>query len=93
MIQRLNANAPQQGANDGVAVGTGVIRSMNTDEGKVTIAHGPVPMMNWPPMTMTFTAARPAMLRGFRQGSRVEFSFRKDGEAFVITSMRMAEKE
>ena len=93
MIQRLNANAPQQGASDGVAVGTGVIRSMNTDEGKVTIAHGPVPMMNWPPMTMTFTAARPAMLRGFKQGSRVEFSFRKAGEAFVITSMRMAEKE
>ncbi len=93
MMERLNANAPQQRQSDGLAVATGVIRSMDTGAGKVTIAHGPVPMMNWPPMTMTFTVARPAMLRGFKAGSRVEFSFRKDGEAFVIASIRMAASE
>lgn len=92
LMQRLNANAPQQRADEGLAVATGLIRSMDTKAGKVTIAHGPVPMMNWPPMTMTFTAARPSMLRGFKVGSRVEFAFRRDGEAFVISSIRMAEK-
>ena len=89
MMERLNANAAQQ-QDDGLALATGVIRSMNTDEGNVTIAHGPVPMMNWPPMTMTFTVERPAMLRGFTPGTRVEFAFRKQGEAFVITSIRRA---
>ena len=90
VVQRLNANAPPAGEGEGLAVATGVIRTMNTDEGTVTIAHGPVPMMNWPPMTMTFRVARPAMLRGFTLGARVEFSFRKEGDAFVITSIRMA---
>lgn len=92
MMQRLNANAPQQRQGQGLAVATGLIRTMDTDAGKVTIAHGPVPMMNWPPMTMTFSVQRPPMLRGFKAGSRVEFAFRKDGEAFVITSIKMAEK-
>ena len=92
VMQRLNANESVEDQQQGLAVASGIIRTMDTDAGKVTIEHGPVPMMNWPPMTMTFSVARPAMLRGFKQGSRVEFSFRKDGETFVITSIRMAEK-
>lgn len=93
VVQRLNANAPPTGEGEGLAVATGVIRTVNTEEGTVTIAHGPVPMMNWPPMTMTFKAARPSLLRGFMVGSRVEFAFRKEGDEFVITSIRMAAKE
>lgn len=92
IVQRLNANAPKE-QDPGLAVATGVIQTLNTDEGKVTIEHGPVPMMNWPPMTMTFTVEKPAMLRGFARGARVEFAFSKRGEAFVITSIRRAPKE
>jgi Cu/Ag efflux protein CusF len=52
----------------------------------VTIAHGPVPMMGWPPMTMTFAVRDAAMLRGLARGDRVEFAFqpRQQGDAFVI---------
>lgn len=92
VMERLNANAPKQ-QDQGLAVGTGVIKSVNTDQGSVTIEHGPVPMMNWPPMTMTFTVERPAMLRGFTPGARVEFAFRKRGDAFVINSIRRAAEE
>ncbi len=90
VMRRLNANAPPENQQQGVAVASGVIRTMDTGQGMVTIAHGPVPMMNWPPMTMTFKLAQPAMLRGFTPGARVGFSFRKEGEAFVITSIRRA---
>ena len=90
VMQRLNANPPAEEQQQGVAVASGVIRTMDTEQGTVTIAHGPVPMMNWPPMTMTFKLPRPAMLRGFTPGARVEFSFRKEGEAFAITSIRRA---
>ena len=90
LTQRLNSNAAQQQQDEGLAVATGVIRSMNTDEGTVTIAHGPVPMMNWPPMTMKFSTEQPAKLRGLTLGVRVEFAFRKQGEAYVITSIERA---
>ena len=86
MMERLNANAPAEGAAQQLAVGTGTIRSMDLQRGRVTIAHGPIPMMNWPPMTMTFAVRNPTMLRGFTPGARVEFAFqpRQQGGAFVI---------
>ena len=93
VMQRLNANAPPADQQEGLAVATGEIRTMDTQEGAVTIAHGPVPMMNWPPMTMTFRVAQPSMLRGFTPGARVEFAFRKEGDAFVITSIKRAAAE
>ena len=93
VVQRLNANAPPRDEGEGLAVATGLIRSMNTRQGTVIIDHGPVPMMNWPPMTMTFKAAQPSLLRGFKVGSRVEFAFSQEGEAFIITSIRMADQK
>ena len=92
VMQRLNANAPKEGAKQELALATGMIRSMDLQRGRVTIAHGPVPMMNWPPMTMTFAVPNAAMLRGLTKGARVEFAFepRQRGDAFVIQSIRRA---
>jgi Cu(I)/Ag(I) efflux system membrane fusion protein len=86
VMERLNANAPAQGGAPRLPVATGTIRSMDPGQGRVTIAHGPVPMMNWPPMTMTFVVRDPAMLRGLARGARVEFAIqpRRQGDAFVI---------
>jgi Cu(I)/Ag(I) efflux system membrane fusion protein len=86
VMERLNASAPPEGAAQRLAVATGTIRSMDLRQGTVTIAHGPVPMMNWPPMTMTFAVRDPAMLRGLTRGARVAFAIqpRRQGDAFVI---------
>ncbi len=91
VVNRLSAGAA--GAEQGqeqLALATGVIQSMEQGTGRVTIAHGPVPMMNWPPMTMTFKTQNPAMLRGFKKGDRVEFAFQRkqQGDAFVIERLR-----
>lgn len=92
VMERLNANAPPEGAARQLAVATGTVRSMDLQQGRVTIAHGPVPTMNWPPMTMTFAVRDPAMLRGLTQGARVEFAFqpRQQGDAFVIERIARA---
>lgn len=92
VIERLNANAPAQGEEEQLPAATGEIRSMDPQQGRVTIAHGPVPMMNWPPMTMTFAVPNPAMLRGFKVGDRVEFTFgrEQEGDAYVIQAIRRA---
>jgi Cu(I)/Ag(I) efflux system membrane fusion protein len=89
MMKRLNANAEKQ-QDPGLALGTGVIRAMDTQNGSVTIEHGPIPMMNWPPMKMTFAVEPASMLRGLTPGTRVEFAFRKRGDAFVISSIKRA---
>ncbi|MDP8994211.1 MAG: efflux RND transporter periplasmic adaptor subunit [Pseudomonadota bacterium] len=92
VMERLNANAPREGTAEQLPVASGTIRSMDLQNRTVTIAHGPVPMMNWPPMTMTFSVANPALLRGLQRGQRVEFAFRAQGDAFVIERIRRADE-
>lgn len=92
VMERLNANAPREGAAEQLPVATGTIRSVDLQNRTVTIAHGPVPMMNWPPMTMTFSVANPALLRGLQRGQRVEFAFRAQGQDFVIESIQRADE-
>lgn len=94
VIQRLNANAPSEGKAPELAVATGTIRTMDTRAGKVTIEHGPVPMMNWPPMTMSF-AIDAAKLRGLTPGARVEFAFpprQQDGAYRIERIARAAQR-
>lgn len=92
VIERLNANAPPGGQREQLPVATGQIRSLDPQRGRVTIAHGPVPMMNWPPMTMTFVVREPGLLRGLKAGDRVEFAFekRQQGDAYPIERIRQA---
>lgn len=65
--------------------GAGTVQSISGD--KVTIAHGPIAGIGWPAMTMTFTAPT-GIASGVRPGAQVDFSFRQNGSAFVLTSLR-----
>lgn len=54
----------------------------------VTINHQPVEALGWPAMTMSFQAPRPAMIEGLKAGTPVRFSFRKEGDQYVLTEVR-----
>jgi Cu(I)/Ag(I) efflux system protein CusF len=65
--------------------GTGAVTAIAGDQ--VNIKHGPISGIGWPAMTMTFTA--PAdIANGARVGDQVDFSFRKNGSAYQLTSLR-----
>jgi Cu/Ag efflux protein CusF len=65
--------------------GTGKVTAVAGDQ--VTIAHGPIPAIGWPSMTMAYTA--PAELaREAQVGSQVDFSFRKNGSGYQLTSLK-----
>ena len=65
--------APAQSAGN-LVTAAGTIQSLDPQQARITIAHGPVPRLNWPAMTMTFAVRDPAMLRGLRRGDRVTFA-------------------
>ena len=79
------AGSPASEAATQVYSGTGTVQS--AADNKVTIAHGPIQGIGWPAMTMTFTAP-PGTAEAVKAGSQVDFSFRQDGSAFVLTSLR-----
>ncbi|MDX2236290.1 MAG: copper-binding protein, partial [Hyphomonadaceae bacterium] len=57
----------------------------------ITIAHGPVPGLQWPGMTMAFVLEHAALSRGIAVGDTVQFRFRQDGSRYVVSDIRKTE--
>ncbi|EJM96452.1 hypothetical protein PMI34_00559 [Pseudomonas sp. GM74] len=70
-----------------VATAEGTIKAIDTTKNTVTIAHGAVPAVQWPPMTMAFSVTKD-QLTGLTAGDRVTFSFRLDGNKATIVSIK-----
>jgi Cu(I)/Ag(I) efflux system periplasmic protein CusF len=63
----------------------GVVRKVDKQVGKVTIAHGPIESLGMPKMTMAYRVKDPAMLAGLKAGDKIRFAVDKiDGEFAVI---------
>jgi membrane fusion protein, copper/silver efflux system len=92
IIERLSATSAATAPNPEKASATGRVRAINTPQNTVSIQHGPVPAMNWPPMTMTFGIREPGQLRGLSAGDRVQFRFRRrqEGDQYIIEQIDRA---
>lgn len=67
----------------------GTVEEFDVKAGTISIAHGPVPSLKWPGMTMEFTLANPGLLSGIKPGLAIRFEFveRKPGE-WVVTAIK-----
>lgn len=64
----------------------GTIQTIKPDE--ITIAHEPVPSLNWPAMTMGFKSPEKGLPDDLKTGDRVSFSFMKTAQGgFQIESI------
>lgn len=70
-----------------VANADGTIKAIDTTKHTVTIFHGAVPAVQWPPMTMAFSVTED-QLTGLTAGDRVSFSFRLEGGKATIVSIK-----
>lgn len=66
----------------------GVVQAVDVKARTVTVAHGPVPSLNWDAMTMTFDVKDKGLLKKFAQGKKVEFEFVEQGENYVVTGVK-----
>jgi Cu(I)/Ag(I) efflux system membrane fusion protein len=66
----------------------GTVDGIDPKTGTLSLAHGPVPTLKWPEMTMEFKAANASLLNGLKAGQAVRFEFveRQPGE-YVVTSI------
>ncbi|MDG2966427.1 copper-binding protein [Pseudomonas extremaustralis] len=70
-----------------VANAEGTIKAIDTTKHTVTISHGAVPAVQWPPMTMAFSVTE-NQLTGLATGDRVSFSFLLEGGRATIVSIK-----
>lgn len=63
----------------------GVVKTVDTAEGKVKLKHGPIARLDMPGMTMVFRVKDKALLEGLAPGDEVGFTVEMDGTTFYIT--------
>jgi len=61
----------------GVHTAEGKVESVEPDG--ITISHGPVPTLKWPPMTMGFSKPNPNAFAEVKPGDTVRFEFKEGG--------------
>jgi Cu/Ag efflux protein CusF len=68
----------------------GVIKKLDLAAGKVTIAHGEIVNLKMPPMTMSFKAKDPAMLKPWKEGDTVRFRSAEVKGTLTVISIEAA---
>lgn len=66
------------------AFADGVVRRLHAATGSVTLAHGALPHLDMPPMTMVFRLVGQASLEGLSVGDRVRFVADRGGGTLVV---------
>ena len=66
--------------------GEGSVESVDLAQASVSLAHGPIPSLKWPSMTMDFQVKDAALLRTLKPGQRIAFEFveAKPGEYNIV---------
>ena len=88
VIARMETNAPSAGAMT-IYDASGRITALGAEG--VTIAHGPVPGLSWPSMTMQFSIAKADQARGLKAGDAVSFRFHQGGAGYAIDEIKKTE--
>jgi Cu(I)/Ag(I) efflux system protein CusF len=68
---------------------TGEVKGLDAAKGTVTLAHGPVPALKWPAMTMPFRIS-PALAKDLKVGQKVDFEFTARDMDGTITKIASA---
>lgn len=72
----------------GTHQGVGVVKSVNTQDGGITIAHEPIKSLAWPAMTMSFKVKDKGLVEKIKPGDKVKFTLVQAGKDYVLTDVR-----
>ncbi|MDB5957581.1 efflux RND transporter periplasmic adaptor subunit [Ramlibacter sp.] len=88
-----SASAPAASAAAATHVGDGKVERVTAEA--ITISHGPIPSLKWPPMTMGFGKPNAKAFADVKPGDTVHFEFREGGpsdyELLAVTRKKAAQ--
>jgi Cu(I)/Ag(I) efflux system periplasmic protein CusF len=82
------SNKPPASSEAATHKAIGMVKGVDTANGKVKLAHEPVKSLNWPAMTMNFSVKDPALFDKLVVGKKVEVEFVQQGTTSVITAVK-----
>lgn len=90
----MDMSMPMNKAGAASAEGThkakGTVKKLDEKKGVVTLDHGPVNTLKWPPMVMGFKVKDKALMKSLATGKTVEVEFVQEGNDYVITAVKEA---
>lgn len=87
MNMNMNMDMKTAAAASPTVSASGEVKAIDRDTNKVTIAHGAIPALNWPPMTMRFTITPQTRLDAVKPGDKVDFTFIQQGNLSLLQSI------
>ncbi|WP_235885745.1 copper-binding protein [Bradyrhizobium niftali] len=72
------------------AKATGTVTALNAADRKVTLDHGAIPAIKWPPMKMEFAVAPNVDLSKVTTGEKVDFTLSGSGSSYTVQSITPA---
>lgn len=66
--------------------GQGTVNSVDAKAGSVKLAHGAIPSLNWPAMTMDFRVRDKTSLAALKPGQKVEFELVEEKKGSYVIS-------
>jgi len=79
-------NMAMETQNVDVISATGQVQSVDPASRSIMLTHEPIPALNWPTMTMGFTASENLSLDEIQPGANIRFDFRQTDNGFEILS-------
>jgi len=70
------------------AMSDGVVRKIDSANGKITLKHGPIVNLDMPGMTMVFRVQPPELLNTVKVGDTVKFHAESVNGTFTVTEIR-----
>jgi Cu(I)/Ag(I) efflux system membrane fusion protein len=72
--------------------GEGAVEAIDLTEGTITLAHGPIPSLSWPAMTMDFHVSDPALISTLKPGQKITFKITEErGKGYTVVSIKAIE--
>jgi Cu(I)/Ag(I) efflux system periplasmic protein CusF len=81
-------DTPKKAAQLGVHKTSAIVKAIDVANGKVTLEHGAIATLNWPPMTMAFTVKDKSLFDKLAVGRTVHVELVKEGTAYVMTAVK-----
>ena len=67
---------------------TATVTKVDRKAGTVTLAHGPIPTLTWPAMTMAFKVKDKRLFEKLSVGKKVDVELVKNGKDYAVQAVR-----
>lgn len=87
-MDKMAMGSKPQAATQGAHKASATVKKLDEKAGVVTLAHGPVPTLNWPAMTMGFKVKDKSLLPKLAEGKKVDVELRKEADDYLVTNVK-----